>query len=146
MLRAALLSTLFCLSSLAGAALTEDLQNCAAIKQDGDRLDCYDKLARQDAESQSDASDSRQLTDDVGRKKTVKEIEEESYDVVVAECEKINSRVYFTLENGQIWRQSNSTWMSLRNCGGTGTIHRDYWGYKLTIDAMDDTFRVTRAK
>ena len=80
MLRVALLCLLFlpfCLPSVASASIASDIKACASIEGDEQRLDCYDQIARQHADSPAEVAEPRQLTDDVGRKKTVKEIEQE---------------------------------------------------------------------
>jgi hypothetical protein len=147
MMKKLLLAASLLIPLVAVASLSSDLGECAIIKKDKARLACFDALvADSSAPVDELPGEARQLTDEVGRKKTTREISEEAYDVVVTECEKINQRVYFTLDNGQVWRQSNSKWLSTRNCTGAGMISRDFWGYRLSVETMDKTVRVNRAK
>ena len=142
-----LVTSLMLLPFVAAASASSDLSECAAIKKDKARLACFDALAAGSSATMDEPPGKpRKLTDDVGKKKTTKDITEEAYDVVVSECEKINNRVYFRLENGQVWRQSNSKWLSTRNCAGAGVISRDFWGYRLSVETMDETVRVNRSK
>ena len=142
-----LLLLLACTVSLgASASLESDLQYCAGIGEDAARLACFDTLAGGGNAVDEEYGEPKKLTDSVGRREFHQEIAEETYAILVTACEKRNNRVYFSLDNGQVWRQSNSKWMSLRNCGGAGTITRDFWGYMLTIDAMSETLRVNRAR
>jgi|DEB0MinimDraft_10_1074344.scaffolds.fasta_scaffold103887_2 hypothetical protein len=129
------------------ANLDETLAVCAAISSDSARLQCYDQLAESTAASVVQPG---VIPDDIGRKRERERKQEEAaaevYDVTVKSCERSASskRITFTLENGQVWRQKNSRWLSLRDCKGGATIESGYFGYTLYIAAMNKSIGVIR--
>lgn len=143
-------TTLFLFAMTSNATdLSQELGTCATIKSDSSRLQCYDKLA---ANMNRVSTDSKQLMiEDIGRErereKKRQEASEEVYEVTVTDCVRssASNRVSFTLENGQIWRQKNSRWLSLRDCTGKAIIKSGYFGYTIYIEALNQTIGVIRA-
>lgn len=133
-----------------GAKLDQEISTCAAITDDGERLGCFDALASTlDArpENQGDS----EIPEDLGLKKPKEDKEkkaEETYAVVISKCEqsRATKRMFFYLDNGQVWKQKNDGWITKRNCASTGKISKDFWGYTLYIDQKKDTIRVSRVQ
>lgn len=91
---------------MAGSAcadsLTNQLRGCASLDKDSERLACYDAL--------SQSLDER-AEEDFGREQ--ERIAEEAPDSIQAKIEKLREAAYgkrvITLDNGQVWRQNDST-------------------------------------
>lgn len=155
--------------------LVASLARCAAIDDDPARLACFDELARDAdrvpvAQAPATASEKtepdavagsaapaagtaiRPLTDDVGRgqvgDRSNEDARDEVYTARLAGCEQAgpSERMYFLLDNGQAWRQSDSDRLRLEGCGGEVRISRDFFGYKLYIEDEDVTIRVRRVR
>lgn len=140
---------------LQAASLEDQVRSCRTMTDDDARLACYDGLTPDTTAPAEGAETERKpimkrLTDAVGferrRKKEKERVTEQRFDVTITNCDNnsANRRVSFSLENGQVWRQKNSRWMSMRNCESRGVISKGYFGYKLYIEAMDQTFGVIR--
>lgn len=132
---------------LATADLRDEIDTCARISDDTARLACFDRIAGSHADVP--ASQPRPITAEVGMDREAEKAEQEKvYTVNVTDCEASGTsrRLFFTLENGQIWQQKNDKWMSTRNCKSSGTITKDFFGYKLYIEKMDQTIRVSRIR
>ncbi|WP_193164707.1 hypothetical protein [Microbulbifer hainanensis] len=96
------LTALLLLASHASAdSLTDQLRDCAAIKQDSERLACYDDLS---------GSLDKRAKQNFGREQT--QISEEAPDSISVKIATIQSGAYgkliITLDNGQVWRQNDS--------------------------------------
>lgn len=90
------------------------------------------------------------LSDDVGLER-VKGAEREKtpeYAAVVTRCERNpqTDQMYFYLENGQVWKQSNYRRLNYRDCRFEVTLRKDGFGYKLYIPSKDRNVRVNRLR
>ena len=127
--------------------LRESLDACAAVSSDSDRLECFDQLAESNT---VDIAEPGVIPDTIGRKREKAKKQEvaasEIYDVSVKSCERstASNRTTFMLENGQVWRQKNTRWLSLRNCKGSATIKSGYFGYTLYVAGMNKSIGVIR--
>lgn len=139
--------------------LSAGVRACAAVSDDDERLTCFDALAAAIADdapavavAATPAAASAApppLTDDVGKPQTDEPGEApETYAATVARCEKndATNRWYFYLENGQVWRQSNTGRLRFRDCAFDVTLQRDLFGYKMAIPSEDKTVRVSRVE
>ena len=93
---------LLLLASHASAdSLTDQLRGCAAIKQDSERLACYDALS---------GSLEKRAKQNFGREQA--QISEEAPDSISVKIAAIEPGAYgkliITLDNGQVWRQNDS--------------------------------------
>lgn len=90
------------------------------------------------------------LTDDVGKErvKGADRGDNPQYSAVVTRCEESPSsgQIYFIMENGQVWKQSNYRRLSLRNCQFEVTLTKDAFGYEIYIPEKDRTVRVSRIR
>lgn len=162
--RVACNTLLLLLPAFAGPASADDrlsagVRACAAVSDETERLTCFDALAAAIAEEVPGAAAAAApaaasaapppLTDDVGKPSTGEPDEApESYTATVARCEKNNAtnRWYFYFENGQVWRQSNTGRLHLRDCALEVTLQRDLFGFKMAIPSEDKTVRVSRVQ
>ncbi len=144
--------------------LGKALAGCASIAENEARLTCFDALAAllgdvQDAEgvvapaavvAATPAAGPVPLTDEVGKERIEPKHadEREKYASRVKSCqESIQSgQTYFTLENGQVWKQSNYRRLNFRNCEFDIEISKGTLGYNMYIPSKDRSVRVARVK
>ncbi len=90
------------------------------------------------------------LTDEVGKERIEPPQAEdrEKYASRVESCQESvqSGQTYFTLENGQVWKQSNYQRLSFRNCEFDIEISKGMFGYSMYIPSKDRNIRVTRVK
>ncbi|MGL6160386.1 hypothetical protein [Microbulbifer sp.] len=91
------------LAGTAGAdSLADQVQRCAEVQNDSERLACYDALG---------SSLEQRAEQNFGREQ--QQIAEEAPDSINATIAEIRDAAYgkllITLENGQVWRQNDST-------------------------------------
>ncbi len=170
----ALVLTVFAII-VAAPAQSQDLGKalaaCASIAENEARLTCFDALAAllgevQDAEgvvapaavvaaapavvAATPAAGPVPLTDEVGKERIEPKHadEREKYASRVESCqESIQSgQTYFTLENGQVWKQSNYRRLNFRNCEFDIEISKGTLGYNMYIPSKDRSVRVARVK
>ena len=90
-----------------------------------------------------------EITDDVGREQIEPAGDKNTveYRGRVTQCKKNSSgRVFFFLENGQIWKQTDYARMRYRVCDFEITLTRDAFGYKMKIIDKKASYRVSRVK
>jgi hypothetical protein len=105
-------------------SLKSSLIGCGEIEANEQRLVCFDKLldsqtVKSNAEHQSPAP----ITDEIGLAIPKEESDQDvEYSVVITKCESSSSskRLFFYLDNGQVWRQKNAKWLSKRDCQSNG--------------------------
>ena len=138
------------LPPVAAKSLKSSLRGCGEIKSNEQRLVCFDKLLesenhKTDANDQSPAP----IADDFGLATPQEEPEANvRHSVVITSCESSTSskRLFFHLDNGQVWRQKNVKWLSKRDCQSNGVIRKDFFGFTLFIEAMNKSIRVSRTR
>ena len=154
--------------------LGKALETCASIVEDDARLTCFDALAAllvdgQDTEQPvaptaapvvvavapavvdaTPAGVPVPLTDEVGKERIEPQQAEdrEKYASRVKSCQESvqSGQTYFTLENGQVWKQSNYRRLSFRNCEFDIEISKSMFGYSMYIPSKDRKVRVARVK
>ena len=91
------------------------------------------------------------LTDDIA-KQEIKgtDIERPEYSAVVTHCEELKQerRLFFFMENGQIWRQSNAGRLNFRarDCQFDVTVKKDMFGWILHVPSENERVRVKRVR
>ena len=131
-------------------SLKLSLIGCGEIEANEQRLVCFDKLldsqtVKSNAEHQSPAP----ITDEIGLATPKEESDPDlEYSVVITKCESSSSskRLFFYLDNGQVWRQKNAKGLSKRDCQSNGVIRQDFFGFTLFIEAMNKSIRVSRTR
>jgi hypothetical protein len=107
-------------AATAAESLSEQLQYCATIEQSSERLSCYDALSK---------TLDRQAEQDFGREH--QRIAEEAPDSITAAISSIEGGAYgksvVTLDNGQIWRQTDSSHVSWK-AGESVLLERGVFG------------------
>ena len=90
------------------------------------------------------------LTDEVGKERIEpKEADErEKYSSRVVACQESaqSGQYYFTLDNGQVWKQSNYRRLGFRDCAFDIEISKGSLGYNMYIPSKDRSVRVARVK
>jgi len=138
-------------TAVADDDLSTRLATCQAVTVESDRLACYDELATSAESNGEPETASLTLSDDVA-KSEIKgaKVEQPQYATTVTRCEKTTQekRVYFFMENGQVWKQSNSGRLRLKDkdCQFEATIKKDGFGWILNIPSQDRRIRVRRVR
>ena len=163
------LATAVIVSLIAAPAQSQDLgkaiTSCSSITEDDARLTCFDALASMmgdapvaeamDAPTAAAAAvvvvaTAAPLTDDIGKERVEPKDPEDQprYASHVTACkESIQSgQYYFTLDNGQVWKQSNYRRLGFKNCDFDIEISKGTFGYQMYIPSKDRSVRVARVK
>ena len=163
------LATAVIASLVAAPAQSQDLgkaiTSCASITEDNARLTCFDALAAMMGDvPEAEATDApaaetaavlvaatvAPLTDDIGKERVEPKDPDEQprYASHVTSCtESIKSgQYYFTLDNGQVWKQSNYRRLGFKNCDFDIEISKGTFGYQMYIPSKDRSVRVARVK
>jgi len=156
-------------SLVAAPAQSQDLgkaiSSCASITENDARLTCFDALGAMMGEvpiaeatnppvaetaAVVVAATATPLTDDIGKERVdPKEPDEQPrYASRVTSCkESIQSGQYFfTLDNGQVWKQSNYRRLGFKNCDFDIEISKGTFGYQMYIPSKDRSVRVARVQ
>ncbi len=164
----------FCAVPAQSQDLGKALETCASIAEDDARLTCFDALTAllvdgQDTEqaveptaapavvavapavvAATPAAGPVPLTDEVGKERIEPQQAEdrEKYASRVESCQESvqSGQTYFTLENGQVWKQSNYRLLSFRECEFDVEISMGTFGYSMYIPSKDRSIRVVRVK
>ncbi len=147
-------------SAQGDAAFRESLADCASLADDAQRLLCYDGLAQvmslrsddNDAAAPAPALDTAEakgpapITDDVGR--VPEEDDLPQYAVRVTGCRETarGQQLFFFLENGQVWKQSDYRRLRVKDCDLDGVIVKGGFGYRLELPELDRSVRVSRVR
>jgi len=153
-----LLITVFASSGVAQSADTvEELKVCARMTDQDARFACFDnlgervlreepadnkpkqeKMARPEAVTAT-ATNAQPLPDDFGSSKIIQ------YGGLITSCKKGHyGNWYFIFDNGQVWKEVNKRNLRFKECNFNATIAKDVFGYKMQIDGVEKTIRVTR--
>ena len=131
-------------------SLQSALIGCGEIESDEQRLVCFDRLVdSQTVTSNAEHQSPAPITDEIGLATPKEESDPDvEYSVVITKCESSSSskRLFFYLDNGQVWRQKNAKWLSKKECQSNGVIREDFFGFTLFIETMDKSIRVSRAR
>jgi len=97
------------LPSVAAKSLKPSLRDCGKIESNEQRLVCFDKLLKS-KNHKTDVNDQAPapITDEIGLATPSEEPEPNvEHSVVITSCESSTSskRLFFYLDNGQVWRQ-----------------------------------------
>ena len=137
------------LPPVAAKSLKSSLRDCGEIESSEQRLVCFDKLlASKNHETNENDQSPPPITDEIGlaiQKEAEPNVE---HSVVIKSCESSRSvnRLFFYLDNGQVWRQKNVKWLSKRDCQSNGVIREDFFGFTLFIEAKNKAVRVSRVR
>lgn len=129
------------------ADVVEQLKACGRIADQVARLACYDDLGKQTIDAES--SQKPTLADDIGgagceEKSGTPKRQDKG---VVTSCEKgANRRWYFYFENGQVWKEVNTSGRRFKDCNFIASIARDGFGHKMQIDGTEKRIRVSRVR
>ena len=130
-------------------SLKSSLRNCGEIESSEQRLVCFDKLLESKThETNENGQSPPPITDEFGLAKQEEAEPNVDHSVVITSCESSSSanRLFFYLDNGQVWRQKNVKWLSKRDCQSNGVIREDFFGFTLFIEAMNKSVRVSRVR
>ena len=65
----------------------------------------------------------------------------------VTDCRKdVSGKYFFVFENGQVWKQRDSSRLHFRDCAFEVTISKDFFGYKMQIEGDDRETRIGRVR
>ncbi|MGI9236307.1 MAG: hypothetical protein ACR2QZ_02875 [Woeseiaceae bacterium] len=163
---AATFAALFAATAVADD-LAAGLATCRAVTDESERLACYDELApstvpiaeaaappliHDDDVAEAEPAAAPLILDDDVAKTEVKgaKVEQPEYAAVVTRCEEAQHerRLYFFMENGQVWKQSNSKRIRLKDkdCQFEVTVRKDGFGWILRIPSEDRRIRVRRVR
>lgn len=151
-----------------GDALAEAVSACRAIGDDDRRLECYDELAPSQASvdepvaavSEAPATPPAEpeepaaapprhpapISDDVGFASD--EDDEPEYAVRVTQCQEAarGQQLFFHLDNGQVWKQTDYRRLRLRECDFDAVIVKGSFGFRMQMPDIDRTVRVSRVR
>ena len=159
------------LPALCAAQAADGLSRCSRLEDDTERLACYDALSGRDtptattpetappaapaqaksAEPAPGAGEYGALTDEVGAEALPrKEGSAPDFRPVrarVTDCRKdVSGKYFFVFENGQVWKQRDSSRLHFRDCAFEVTISKDFFGYKMQIEGDDRETRIGRVR
>lgn len=143
-----------------GAHMAQALQVCAKIERDLDRLDCYDRLAKQTPKTLTATPAPSTPTRDHKRDLVVsgeqafgmeRQLEQQTPDEItsriIGEFHGWNGKTIFRLENGQVWQQSNSGRVVYHANNPKVTIKKGFFGsYRLYVEGLNASVAVRRIK
>jgi len=137
------------LPPVAAKSLKSSLTDCGEIESDEQRLVCFDNLLELERHEVDENDQSPPpITDEIGLAKREEAEPNVEHSVVIKSCESSRSanRLFFYLENGQVWRQKNVKWLPKRDCESNGVIRKDFFGFTLFVEAMNKSVRVSRVR
>ncbi|QKX18630.1 hypothetical protein [Microbulbifer sp. YPW1] len=137
LLSAAAIATLACAPLASADSLQAQLQQCSQFSDDNKRLACYDKLTgslQKHAEQQFGQE----------QKQAVEEAPESITATITKAEEGAYGKFIFTLDNGQVWRQTDTKRSILRD-GDQVTVERGALGsFRMRKTTGGRTMRVKR--
>lgn len=137
------------LPPVAAKSLKSSLRDCGEIESSEQRLVCFDKLLEsKNHETNENDQSPPPIIDEIGPATQEEAEPNVERSVVITSCKSSSSanRLFFYLDNGQVWRQKNVKRMSKRGCQSNGVIRKDFFGFTLFIEAMNKTVRVSRVR
>lgn len=126
----------------------EELKVCARMTDQDVRYACYDRLGQRLLEDESPESPA--LPDDIGgadfTDQPQQEVAKEDRGRVTSCTKGRDGRWYFVFDNGQVWKESNTSRNRFKNCEFVAYIYRDSFGYKMRIGDDGKKLRVRRVR
>ena len=90
------------------------------------------------------------LTDEFGKERIepIAADEREKYSARVVACQESaqSGQYFFTLDNGQVWKQSNYRRLGFRDCAFDIELSKGSLGYQMYIPSKDRSIRIARVK
>lgn len=164
-------SAAFMLLLASGPAIAQGLQDqidtCAEIDDSKDRLACFDALVTvKDGNDDSAAADPVDVptatpppvapstkTETAQRSPPIiapapardDDKDKDVFNVRLTRCTQTSAsgRQVYYLDNGEVWRQSNSSRNNVRNCDTAVTIQKDVFGYKMLVPSENRSIRIS---
>ena len=140
-------------------------EDCRSIKDDAERLACWDKMMAPPAPApaavapaaaaapaaEAPAAKSPEVLDDTIGIETVKGGETDKEELLVkghvSSCREVKYEKYlFYFDNGQIWQQKDDRTVPWRECDFDVTIEKDLFGYKMLPEGEKRSIRIARIK
>lgn len=136
---------------MAGAedALADALERCGLIDAAGTRLACYDGIIGREPSSPDDVAAvvATPSAASVQTETSANSSTQKNRAARVTACSKnVSDQFVFTLDNGEVWQQSNYRRLSLGECDFAVTLTRGLMGYKMRQEGTEREFRVSRVK
>jgi len=144
----------------------EELKACARMTDRDARFACFDNLGErvlreESADEQPTREEVAQFVavttatetnaqpppDDLGVSKFGDDQESKSinYSGMITSCKKgVYGNWYFILDNGQVWKEIVDRHLRFKECNFNVTITKDFFGYKMKIDAFEKPIRIKR--
>ena len=161
--------TLFSAVALA-EDLQQRVDRCASIDSDAERLACFDALVSATSSPAGAAADDpgaaggpvqassaeAPTSSDVAATPTQsapiippepardEEKKKHVFSVQLTRCTQTSAsgRQVYYLDNGEVWRQSNSNRNNVQNCNTPVTIEKDLFGYKMHVPSENRSIRI----
>jgi len=140
----------------------EALKSCARTANTEDRYACYDTLGKRVLGEEAELSESSAVSAEAPAVVTVvvaetaaeenvfKSVEDEKNKPIyghVRSCQQASdNRWFFIFDSGNVWKQTGGKSRRFEDCDFDVVIHKDFIGYKMTIDGDDQRVRVRRHK
>jgi hypothetical protein len=156
--------------------VSEELKACARMSDHDRRIACYEALGarvlNEDAATSVERTSpsvnaappqpaapqaapavaaTEQLPEDLGGRKFRKPAKEEttqdmSRGHIIACARSFDNKWLFTFEDGQIWKETDSSRTRYSDCDFQASISKDYFGYKMQIDGAKGKIRISRVQ
>jgi len=133
----------------------DELKSCARTENTDERYACYDALGKRVLDEETERSEPAPVATAVAAEAAAEKPAVESSRVEtnkpiyghVRSCQEASDRRwFFILDSGEVWKQSGGQIRRFKDCDFDVVIRRDLFGYKMTIEGDDKTFRVRRHK
>ena len=148
---------------LLAVTLAQAAEDCRSIKDDTERLACWDKMMAPPspasaapaavapaAAAEAPTAKSPEILDDTIGSEIVKGKTDKEKLLVkghVSGCHKEKRGKYrFYFDNGQIWQQKDDRKVPWRECDFDVTIEKDVFGYKMRPEGEKRSIRIARIK
>ena len=153
---AALVAAGLLLASTGSAGPLDEMQACAVIDDDTDRLRCYDAIDLPSAPTTpapapttaADVTVESIGAEQLPAARREQEQPEVNVQARVSRCERDASRkkYVFYFEGGQVWKQVSDKRLFFRDCDFNVTVTKDVFGYKMQIDGEKSKIRISRLR
>ncbi|MEM7278713.1 MAG: hypothetical protein AAF385_11370 [Pseudomonadota bacterium] len=126
------------------------LSECRHISDESERLSCYDAIEHALSEQTSNANN--EALSQLGAEQLPGNSEQARRDnppvnANVTRCTRgSNKKLYFYLENGQVWRQKSDRRLRIKACEFNVEISKDFFGYIMKHIDEDVRIRVSRVR
>ena len=125
----------------------DELRECARTEDSEKRIACYEALGKRVLDEEVESEDSMPPATVVENPNLEEDDEYKPIHGHVRSCQQASdSRWFFILDSGDVWKQSGGRARRFKDCDFDVTIRKDVFGYKMTIAGDDQTVRVKRHK